>query len=95
MFGFGQVHAAEIALVEHRTFGAQPTQILVAEIVRDEFPLYPHLFVVVHRQLGSELATLSAYSVTSIRAARAELRSRASTETTGVRSDSASALRTA
>ena len=40
---------AEVALVEHHAFGAQPAEIVVAEVVADEFPLDPDCFVDVHR----------------------------------------------
>ena len=46
---FGEVHAAEVALVENRAFGTQPAQILVAEVMADEFPLGPNGFVGAHR----------------------------------------------
>ena len=49
VFGLGEVDTAEVALVEHHTFGAQPAQILVAEVMSDELPFGPDFFVVVHR----------------------------------------------
>src|SRR5689334_24627570 len=33
---FGEIHPAEIALVEHGPFGADPAQIIPAEVVRSE-----------------------------------------------------------
>jgi len=33
VLGLGQIDAAEVAFVEHRPFGAQPAEVLVAEIV--------------------------------------------------------------
>ncbi len=37
--------AAKVALVEHHAFGAQPAQIVVAEVMADEFPFDPGGFV--------------------------------------------------
>ena len=49
MFGLREVDTAEVALVEHHPFGAQAAEILVAEVVSDEFPFGPDFFVGVHR----------------------------------------------
>ena len=49
MLGLGEVDTAEVALVEHHPLGAQPAEILVAEVVADEFPFGPDCFVDVHR----------------------------------------------
>ena len=48
MFGFGHVDAAEVAFGEHGTFGAQSAQIVVAEVVPDEFGFSPDCFGVSH-----------------------------------------------
>ena len=48
MLGFGHVDAAEVALGEHDTLGAQSTQIVVTEVVAVEFPLGPDRFVFAH-----------------------------------------------
>ena len=44
MFGLAKVDAAEVALGEHHTFGPQPSQVVVAKIVLDEFPFRPDGF---------------------------------------------------
>ena len=49
VFGLRKVDTAEVALVEHHPFGAQPAEILVAEVVSDEFSFDPDFFVGVHR----------------------------------------------
>jgi hypothetical protein len=41
MFRVGKADTAEIAVAEHHGFGAQPAQILVAEIEADKLPIGP------------------------------------------------------
>ena len=41
VFGLGQVDPAEVAFGEHDAFGAQPVQLLVAEVVADELAIGP------------------------------------------------------
>src|SRR5262249_53591671 len=48
VLGLGHVDAAEVALGEHDTLGAQSAQVVVAEVVAVEFPLGPDRFVVTH-----------------------------------------------
>ena len=73
MLGFGHVDAAEVAFGEHDALGAQPAQILVAEVVAVEFPFGPDCFVVRPRgQPRSDVRLFSAYSVTAISAAFVE-----------------------
>jgi hypothetical protein len=49
VLGLGEIYPAKVTLVEHHPFGAQPAEIIVAEIVCDELPFDPDLFVVAHR----------------------------------------------
>ena len=41
MLGLGEIDAAEIAFGEHDALGAQPAEIVVAEVVADEFAIGP------------------------------------------------------
>ena len=59
--------------VEHHALGAQPAQVVVAEVVAVELPLGPKRFVFGHAAQPRERVRLfSAYSVTAISAALAE-----------------------
>src|SRR4051812_36332189 len=95
MLRLREVDTAEVAFGEDDALGAQTAQIVIAKVVTVELTVDPLLVEATHRQPGSELRVISAYSVTAISAARAECRSRASTFTTGMSSLSANALRTA
>jgi hypothetical protein len=95
VFGLAQIDTAEVAFGEHYAFGPQPSQIVVAKIVLNEFPFCPNGFGFGHaRQPGTDGSTFNAYSVTAMSAAVEECRSLASTVMIGMSSDSASALRT-
>ena len=94
MLRLGQIHTGEIAFGEHDPFGAQPTEVVVAEIVTYELLVDPDVVECTHTQLGAELRLLNAYSVIAMSASRVEFRSRASTLTMGTWPDSDSALRT-
>ena len=72
----GEIDAAEIAFGEYHALGAQPTEVVVAEVTADEFAIRP-----IHYAVGVKL--VSAYSLTAINASVADLRSRASMLITG------------
>ena len=76
MLRLGEIDATEITFGEYHALGAQPTEVVVAEVTADEFAIRP-----IHYALGVKLA--SAYSLTAINASVADLRSLASTLITG------------
>lgn len=83
MLRLSQVDTGEIAFGEHDPFGAQSTEVIVAEIVAYELLVDPDLVERIHTQLGVELRSSNAYSVIAMSASRVEFRSRASTLTIG------------
>ena len=76
MLRLGEIDAAEIAFGEYHSLGAQPAEVVVAEVTADEFAIRP-----IHYAVGVKLA--NAYSLTAINASVADLRSLASMLITG------------